>query len=214
MVRKLKYHEQKLLKKVDFITWKVDNGGKETKVIRRYHIRKPADYTKYNKLSREIRTLSEKIAKLENTDPFRTEAATMLLLKLYDMGLTRNQMDLAVASGVSASSFCRRRLPVVMVKSYLAEFTFLSCIYLSRFGNNDIGKILNSFYMYVELNFTYILCYEIEKETCKYIPNCQKVNISAIKYASVKIIFLLCTNGCFVFLESSLTKSQKCDRSD
>ncbi|XP_054090785.1 U3 small nucleolar ribonucleoprotein protein IMP3 isoform X3 [Zeugodacus cucurbitae] len=116
MVRKLKYHEQKLLKKVDFITWKVDNGGKETKVIRRYHIRKPADYTKYNKLSREIRTLSEKIAKLENTDPFRTEAATMLLLKLYDMGLTRNQMDLAVASGVSASSFCRRRLPVVMVK--------------------------------------------------------------------------------------------------
>lgn len=46
MVRKLKFHEQKLLKKVDFITWKVDNGGQENKILRRYHIRKREDYTK------------------------------------------------------------------------------------------------------------------------------------------------------------------------
>ncbi|XP_014091256.1 U3 small nucleolar ribonucleoprotein protein IMP3 [Bactrocera oleae] len=121
MVRKLKYHEQKLLKKVDFITWKVDNGGKETKILRRYHIRKPADYTKYNKLSREIRTLCEKIVNLEKSDPFKSEAGSMLLQKLYDMGLTRNTIDLTVASNVSASSFCRRRLPVVMVKNRLSQ---------------------------------------------------------------------------------------------
>lgn len=47
MVRKLKYHEKKLLKKVDFITWKIDNGGQENKILRRYHIRKRDDYTKY-----------------------------------------------------------------------------------------------------------------------------------------------------------------------
>lgn len=46
MVRKLKFHEQKLLKKVDFITWKVDNSGKENKVLRRFHIQKREDYTK------------------------------------------------------------------------------------------------------------------------------------------------------------------------
>lgn len=46
MVRKLKFHEQKLLKKVDFITWKVDNAGHENKILRRYHIRKREDYTK------------------------------------------------------------------------------------------------------------------------------------------------------------------------
>lgn len=45
MVRKLKYHEQKLLKKVDFITWKADNNLREIKVLKKYHIQKREDYT-------------------------------------------------------------------------------------------------------------------------------------------------------------------------
>lgn len=47
MVRKLKYHEQKLLKKVDFITWKSDKNIREIKIIRKYHLQKREDYTKY-----------------------------------------------------------------------------------------------------------------------------------------------------------------------
>lgn len=46
MVRKLKFHEQKLLKKVDFINWKADNNLKEAKILRKYHIQKREDYTK------------------------------------------------------------------------------------------------------------------------------------------------------------------------
>jgi U3 small nucleolar ribonucleoprotein protein IMP3 len=46
MVRKLKYHEQKLLKKVDFISWKVDNNLREVKVLKRYQIQRREDYTK------------------------------------------------------------------------------------------------------------------------------------------------------------------------
>lgn len=46
MVRKLKYHEHKLLKKVDFISWEVDNNIHEAKVMRRYCIQKREDYTK------------------------------------------------------------------------------------------------------------------------------------------------------------------------
>lgn len=46
MVRKLKFHEQKLLKKVDFITWKVDDSSRENKILRRFHIQKREDYTK------------------------------------------------------------------------------------------------------------------------------------------------------------------------
>lgn len=49
MVRKLKYHEQKLLKKVDFINWEVDNNLHEVKVLRKYHIEKREDYTKWVK---------------------------------------------------------------------------------------------------------------------------------------------------------------------
>jgi len=46
MVRKLKYHEQKLLKKVDFISWQSDNNLHEVKILRKYHIQKREDYTK------------------------------------------------------------------------------------------------------------------------------------------------------------------------
>lgn len=49
MVRKLKYHEQKLLKKVDFVTYK-KNEHRDNEVIRRYMIQKPEDYHKYNRL--------------------------------------------------------------------------------------------------------------------------------------------------------------------
>jgi U3 small nucleolar ribonucleoprotein protein IMP3 len=62
MVRKLKYHEQKLLKKVDFlnvrpllyyrsynanlIQWKQDANLREIKVMRRYHVQDREDYHK------------------------------------------------------------------------------------------------------------------------------------------------------------------------
>ena len=47
MVRKLKFHEEKLLKKVDFISWEVDNNLHEVKILKRYRIQKREDYTKY-----------------------------------------------------------------------------------------------------------------------------------------------------------------------
>ena len=46
MVRKLKYHEQKLLKKVDFVSWKADSNIREIQILRKYHIQKRDDYTK------------------------------------------------------------------------------------------------------------------------------------------------------------------------
>ena len=50
MVRKLKYHEKKLLRKTDFITYKQDNGHRDKEVIRRYNIQKPENYAKYNRI--------------------------------------------------------------------------------------------------------------------------------------------------------------------
>ncbi|XP_062259680.1 U3 small nucleolar ribonucleoprotein protein IMP3 isoform X2 [Platichthys flesus] len=82
MVRKLKYHEQKLLKKVDFINWEVDNNLHEVKVLRKYHIEKREDYTKYNKLSRNIRDLAQKIRDLDEKDGFRAQGTHRLLEKM------------------------------------------------------------------------------------------------------------------------------------
>lgn len=53
MVRKLKYHEQKLLKKVDFMNWKADNNLHEAKVLRKFEIRKREDYTKLVRQQRD-----------------------------------------------------------------------------------------------------------------------------------------------------------------
>lgn len=72
---------------------------------------------RYNKLSREIRELANKVKDLDASTDFRTEVSAQLLEKLYQMGLIPTRWDLALASNISASSFCRRRLPVVMIRS-------------------------------------------------------------------------------------------------
>ena len=47
MVRKLKFHEKKLLKKVDLVGFKSENNIRVIEVLRRYHIQKREDYTKF-----------------------------------------------------------------------------------------------------------------------------------------------------------------------
>ncbi|OQV15089.1 U3 small nucleolar ribonucleoprotein IMP3 [Hypsibius exemplaris] len=121
MPRKLRFHEQKLLKKLDFISWEVDNNLHEVKVMRKYHIQRREDYTKYNKLSREIRELANAIKDLDPKDPFRIESTSRLLEKLYSMGLIPTRENLELCNKVNASTFCRRRLPVVMCRSHMVE---------------------------------------------------------------------------------------------
>lgn len=76
---------------------------------------------RYNVLSRKVRTMAEKIANLDKNDPFRTEVSALLLEKLYVLGLIPTKWDLEAASKISASAFCRRRLPVVMVRNKMSE---------------------------------------------------------------------------------------------
>lgn len=119
MVRKLKYHEKKLLKKVDFLDWEVDqNNIKEVKIMRKYSITRN-EYTAYNKLSREIRVLANKILANEKKH-YGILAQRQLCQKLYDMGIVTIQ-KLGNCLEVSASSFCRRRLAVVVLKSKMAD---------------------------------------------------------------------------------------------
>jgi U3 small nucleolar ribonucleoprotein protein IMP3 len=46
-MRKLKFHEKKLLKKVNFLDWKRENNHREAHVMQRYHIVERDDYKKY-----------------------------------------------------------------------------------------------------------------------------------------------------------------------
>lgn len=76
---------------------------------------------RYNALSRQIRNIAEKIANVDKSHPFRTEVSGQLLEKLYVLGMIPTKWDLEAASKVSASTFCRRRLPVVMVRNKMSE---------------------------------------------------------------------------------------------
>lgn len=72
-------------------------------------------------MSREIRELADKIAKIDSKDPFRTEVSAMLLEKLYVIGLIPTKWDLNNAVNITATGFCRRRLPVVMIRNKMSQ---------------------------------------------------------------------------------------------
>ncbi|GLV44038.1 uncharacterized protein CBL_12666 [Carabus blaptoides fortunei] len=141
MVRKLKFHEQKLLKKVDFISWEVDNNLHEVKVLKKYHIQKREDYTLYNKIARNIRELARKIKEVDAKHPFRTESSSQLLEKLYHLGLIATRWDLSLAEKVTASCFCRRRLAVVLVRNKMSE-TIKGATKLIEQGHIRVGPEL------------------------------------------------------------------------
>jgi len=128
-MRQLKYHEQKLLKKVDFLTWKSDSTPREIQTMRRYHLQSRSDYHHYNSLVGSIRHLSHLISHLPSTDPFRSKYESLLLSKLYDVGLVDRGAKMSDVEGgaagkggkVTVGAICRRRIGVVMVHLKMAE---------------------------------------------------------------------------------------------
>jgi len=120
-MRKLKYHEQKLLKKVNFLEWKKERGEHEMRVMRRYHITGREDYQEYNKICGMVTKLVNMIKQLHAQDKERLEMTEALLEKLYAMGVIPSTKSLALCNRLSGSCICRRRLAVVMVRLNMAE---------------------------------------------------------------------------------------------
>ncbi|KAL8975957.1 MAG: hypothetical protein Q9177_006947, partial [Variospora cf. flavescens] len=122
MVRKLKHHEQKLLRKVDFTTYKSDSSHRAATICRRYCIQATSDYTKYNRLCGSLKSLAHALSNLEPTDPVRLKHEKLLLEKLYDMGILSEGVRLAeVERKVGVSRLARRRLGVVMTRLRMSE---------------------------------------------------------------------------------------------
>ncbi|TPX13294.1 uncharacterized protein E0L32_006267 [Thyridium curvatum] len=139
MGRKLKYHEAKLLRKTDFLTWKQDNGHREHDVVRRYSIQKPEDYHRYNRLAGSIRQLAHRLSLMPPESAARRKHERLLLDKLYDMGLLSSTSKLsAVEHNVTVSAFARRRLPVVMTRLHMAE-TVTAAIKMIEQGQVRVG---------------------------------------------------------------------------
>ena len=76
---------------------------------------------RYNRLAGFATSLVVKLKAFPPDSAFRIRSTEALLTKLYNMGLIPVATSLAAAERLSASAFCRRRLPVVMVRLKLAE---------------------------------------------------------------------------------------------
>ncbi len=120
-MRQLKHHEKKLLKKVDFFSWKEDQNVREAAIIRKYLLQDREDYIKYNKMVGHITKLVGKLKNLATEDPVRHQVSVQLLQKLHNMGIINNTSSLSAVEKLAASAFCRRRLPVVMVRLKMSE---------------------------------------------------------------------------------------------
>merc|ERR1712243_451085 len=110
----------------------------EVKVMRKYCIQKREDYTSYNKLSREIRDTDRRIKDLDSKSQHRADLSAQMLEKMYQMGMIPTKWNLELCDKITASSFCRRRLPVVMVRSKMAE-NVKSAIQMVESGHVRVG---------------------------------------------------------------------------
>lgn len=90
-------------------------------VMRKYHVQRREDYTKYNKICGTIKSLAARIKDLPANNTLRSESSASLIQKLYNMGILPTAQSLAQAESVTVSSICRRRLPVLMVKMKMAQ---------------------------------------------------------------------------------------------
>ncbi|KAI9675143.1 MAG: Small subunit (SSU) processome component [Trizodia sp. TS-e1964] len=114
MVRKLKHHEQKLLRKVSLTSFRTTTPNRAA-VIRRYMLQTPSDYDAYNALSGSLRRLAHRLAQLPPTSPVRLALEAQLLAKLHDVGVVRGG-QLSEVEKLGAGRFARRRLAVVMCR--------------------------------------------------------------------------------------------------
>ncbi|KAJ6168286.1 U3 small nucleolar ribonucleoprotein subunit (Imp3) [Penicillium chrysogenum] len=94
MVRELKHHEKKLLRKVDFHNYKSDGNHREHEIRQRYLLQDPMDYRKYNALCGSLRQLAHKLSQLDpDADPLRKKLEFELLEKLWRMGILKQSRE-------------------------------------------------------------------------------------------------------------------------
>jgi U3 small nucleolar ribonucleoprotein protein IMP3 len=119
-MRQLKFHEQKLLKKVNFLEWGSTNTTREHLVISKYQLKDREEYAVYHRIASKIRSLAEALVRLKDTEEVKVAVGRKLISKLYSAGVISNKR-LIDCSKVTVSSFCERRLPMLMKRSRMVS---------------------------------------------------------------------------------------------
>ena len=138
-MRQLKYHESRLLKKADFLTWKGEDNLRFNAILRRYHISEPDDLLKYQKLCGGVTAVIAKLRALPSASAFRAAATQALLRKLYALGVLPTAGGaLPAEKDIKAAAFCRRRLPIMLVRLKMAQ-RVKAAVELVQHGHVRVG---------------------------------------------------------------------------
>ena len=121
LMRQLKHHEKKLLKKTDFLNWKRTNNVHEIRIMRRFHITDREDYSRYNKIVGQVQKMVAVLRKLPASDSERIRMSETLLDKLHQMSVIQTGKLLDECLRVNVSDFCKRRLSYVLVRNKFCE---------------------------------------------------------------------------------------------
>ncbi|ELA40717.1 uncharacterized protein VICG_02247, partial [Vittaforma corneae ATCC 50505] len=92
---------------------------------------------KYNLVVGMIKKLSETLSRLSDNDPTKLVVAKKLINLLYDAGII-SERKLVECTKVNVSSFCERRLPMVMVKKKMIK-TFIHADEFVQHGHIRVG---------------------------------------------------------------------------
>lgn len=133
-MRKLKYHEKKILKKVDFVNW--THNVKEVAIMRRYNVSRQ-EYQSYLRLCLEIKQISQSIIDLKD-EAVRNRLADMLTDKLQSMGLIHTKR-IKKCLTIDVKAFCRRRLPVVIIQSAMFHGPLSTAVKYVEHGHVRVG---------------------------------------------------------------------------
>lgn len=126
--------KNRLLRKVDFYTYKSDGGHREHAIQQRYYLQSSLDYKKYNQLCGMLRRLAHRLSQLDpDSDPVRKKLESEVLDKLWRMGILKQSREQGaglsrVEREVTVSAFCRRRLAVLMARSGMVETVKAVCL--------------------------------------------------------------------------------------
>jgi U3 small nucleolar ribonucleoprotein protein IMP3 len=92
----------------------------------------------YNRIAGLIKKIVSKLKSISPKDEYRIKKTTDILDKLYSLGLINNKASLFEADKIGISTFCRRRLSVLMYRNKYCE-TVKEAITFIEQGNVRVG---------------------------------------------------------------------------
>lgn len=138
---KVPYSKEKRLPKVSTaLSSRKDCAAQrpEKWIIFKFKLLTECHHYRYNILCGHIRKIANKLSLLDPKDSVRDKKTDELLDKLYRMGIITAKKSLSQCEKVTVSAFCRRRLPIVLVRLKMAQTVQLAVTYVEQ-GHIRVG---------------------------------------------------------------------------